>query len=153
MKELLTHLFMLIPLAWELVNDRDGEDEFQKRQDVTVRGLWALFAGILAVFAHWPILRNGDAFVELRHDGLILLSAAILSAAYHFLLFDYLIAFILKKRGVIHYSGQFGWFSYLGEKSVIDNLPLWRQLPAWFRAMIRITVFEAALLFYLYSIQ
>ena len=152
--EALAQVLALLPLAWELHNDRNGEDLEDKRNDVFIRGIIAAISGYLIML-----------LVTHRFPGGLFAGIA-LAIGYHFLLFDYLIAIILHKRGVINYSHywkyidelnggywvktKYGWFHYLGEKGTIDNVSAWRRMNPWIRLMIRLIVFQITLLLYIH---
>lgn len=153
--EALAQVLALLPLAWELHNDRNGEDLEDKHNDVFIRGIIALIAGYLIML-----------LVTHRFPGGLFAGAA-LAVGYHFLLFDYFIAALLHARGVIKYDriwtgsswrevryGPFdvlgGWFNYLGEKGTIDNVNAWRGMNPWIRLLIRLIVFEITLILYVF---
>ena len=125
-------LFLFVPCIWECWNDRNGD--LNKRIDLFYRGCLALCAGILChFFINVPFYKGAE-----------------LSLAIHFLLFDYMIAYILIKRQVVEVAGT-GWFEYLGYKGVVDNIRSWRGLAPAQRAAIRIVVFTASLLWFLWQ--
>lgn len=105
-------LLLIVPLAWELYNDKDGEQLSDKGLDVLLRVCFALAAAIIGyMLVDKPII-----------DGFIL------AMAIHFFAFDYAIVWLLKKRGVI--EGDVNLFEHLGKSYTDDVLrqftPLWR---------------------------
>lgn len=133
----LIHLFgflmLLYPLAWELHNDKDGDDHLvpigfgwtmkSKTLDVWIRG------GMMIMLAAMNHAMNDVSFF----------SSLMVSWAFHFFFFDYGIAFIL---------GRSNWFSYLGEKSYVDNLALWRNTHPINRFVIRLVFLTGSILNY-----
>lgn len=128
------------PLAWELWNDRNGDAHvtrakvfepvqvLSKRIDFYARMMIAVGAGLVGEIAL----------------GLDFFEVVFLSGAIHFAFFDYLIAWILIRKGVI--KGH--WFSYLGKKG-FDNWGPWQRLSPFNRLVIRMLALEFALVFYL----
>ncbi len=115
---------LFYPLAWELNNDKHGDDGYvkimghqvkNKTKDVYIRGL--LMVSISGL--NWMV--NGKCFG----------CSLILTIGIHVMFFDYLIAYIL---------GHHDWFSYLGQKSVVDNLPAWRSQSARNRFLLRLVI-------------
>jgi hypothetical protein len=65
-----------------------------------------------------------------------LYTAFFLSMALHFFLFDYAINIVLGRRP---------WFSYLGKKGVVDNIPVWRNLHPIMRFIVRLLTLTLAI--------
>jgi hypothetical protein len=125
--KLIAFLLLFAPLVWEVLNDMNGETLKEKKVDVFIRVLMALIAAIAGFFiADKPII-----------DGLIL------SLAIHFFFFDYLIHYILMKRGVIENKQH--WFEYLGKSYTDDVL---RQFDPWTRFIIKAGILVGALIIY-----
>ena len=103
-------LLLLIPVTWEVIDDRKGDSN--KGFDVFMRVLLGLLVAQSRYF-----------------DNII--TTFLLSMALHFFLFDYAINIVLKRQP---------WFSYLGKKGVIDTLPFWRNLHPWVRFGVRLIV-------------
>jgi len=135
MKEIIGVILLTSPLLWELWNDKDGDSHISrgfielpsKKVDVLVR---VFLVSILALFN--LLLNDKEIFKSVTFSG-----------AVHFLLFDYLIAYILSKRGII--KGQ--WWSYMGSKG-IDNYPLWKKLHPIIKLIIRVIIFIISSIIY-----
>jgi hypothetical protein len=108
-------LLLLIPVGWEIIDDRKGDSN--KGFDVFMR---VLLGGLVA-FSRW----FGNPY-----------TAFFLAMALHFFIFDYAINLVLNRQP---------WFSYLGKKGVIDTLPFWRDLNPWVRFAIRAGVLIIAI--------
>jgi hypothetical protein len=123
----LSLLLLLIPVGFHLWQDRRGEKPKEKAADIFMVSGIALLCSVAGYrLSAKPII-----------DGLLL------AWALHFLLFDYLIVIILKKRGVIETKEH--WFSYLGSSYTDDVL---RQFSPWQRLILKIWVFGVATLVY-----
>lgn len=125
-------LILFLPIAWEWQNDKDGDDHSvkilkwtipSKTVDVWIRGGWM----ILFSFIDHAI--NDRSFI----------SSFAVAFTGHIFFFDYGIAYIL---------GHKDWFSYLGKKSFVDNLPFWSTTDPVTRFLIRLVLFTGALLHY-----
>lgn len=116
---LITILWLLTPTLAEAINDWNGEDLRDKRQDVYMRIYLILFVP----FSLLPDLVGYSKAIALE-------------TALFILTFDYLMNIILKRTP---------WFSYLGS-GPIDQF--WIKLNPWFRFGIRVALFIAALLYY-----
>lgn len=116
---LITILWLLTPTLAEAINDWNGEDLRDKRQDVYMRIYLILFVP----FSLLPDLAGYSKAIALE-------------TALFILTFDYLMNIILKRTP---------WFSYLGS-GPIDQI--WIKLNPWFRFGIRVALFIAALLYY-----
>lgn len=120
-------LSLFAPLVWELFNDMGGDTKKSKRQDVFIRLLIALGAAVVG----WYLIDKP------------IIDGFILSLAIHFLIFDYAINYILKKRGVIETKES--WFSYLGKSYTDDVL---RQFTPMQRLFLKIGVLGVAITIY-----
>lgn len=143
--EVLAQGFALLPVSWELWNDRNGEDVKGKREDIAIRIILAALCGLVIMLLHNTLEPN---FPSNAYNWWMVLGGIALAAGWHFLLFDYYIAAILKKRGIIHYDGRFGWFSYTGKTSKFDKFELWKWLHPVNRLIIRLIVWEIGILTY-----
>lgn len=92
--------FCLLPTAWELYNDRNGENKKGKIKDTAVL---LVVTGLIAGLSYWL----GESPV----------SAILLIFGIRVMFFDYLINIILYKRKVIEKPGAEKWFSYMGEST------------------------------------
>lgn len=125
---LIAALLLLIPVAFHLYNDRNGDKPEDKAGDIFIVSAIALVAAIVGFFiSDKPII-----------DGLLL------AWAIHFMIFDYAIVAILKKRGVIETKEH--WFNYLGSSYTDDVL---RQLKPWMRFWLKVSVLAIATLVYI----
>lgn len=116
---LITILWLLTPTLAEAINDWNGEDLRDKRQDVYMRIY-------LILFVPFNLLPDLVAYSK----------AVALSTALFILTFDYLMNLILRREP---------WFTYLGS-GPIDQY--WKNWNPWLRFAIRAALFVAALLYY-----
>jgi hypothetical protein len=123
----LSILLLLIPAGFHLWNDRNGERPDEKAGDIILASALALIAAVVGYFI------SGKPII----DGLLL------ALGLHFLIFDYAIVAILKKRGVIETKEH--WFVYLGSSYTDDVL---RQFKPWQRLLLKIGVLGIATLIY-----
>jgi len=130
MIQFLIQLSLQLPLAWELNDDRHGEKKSAKALDVVKR----VALGLAVSFVWLPL-----------YCWQVCAAMFLLSMAYHFLLFDYLIVLVLKHYKVISSSAH--WCTYLGVTSTTDQLGWWREDP-WFRLLVRLIVFILCLSLY-----
>jgi len=114
-------LLCAIPTACELYNDRHGDTKKDHIRDVLV--LTVISLG-LALVLNW--------LFDYKLVGTMLLIWAI-----HFLLFDYLITYILKRNHVI--SPKANWFTYTGKTSTMDKYVA--KIPPWIRLAIKLLTF------------
>jgi hypothetical protein len=131
---ILAILLLFASTAWELYNDRDGEALSDKGLDVLLRVCFALAAAIIGyMLVDKPII-----------DGFIL------AMAIHFFAFDYLINYILWKRGVIerHIDKPqvLHYFEYLGN-SWFDSL--WKHWNPWLRFFVRLAFLVVSVVIYI----
>lgn len=130
------------PLIWEIHNDRDGDAHLSrgllrpykilsKRLDVVTRITIAVLVSMINYYA------AGASFW----------ASLILSGSLHFLLFDYIIAYILIENKVVS-SVNTHWFTYLGSKSVVDNWSFWKDQDPVSRLILRVLVFVTSLVVY-----
>lgn len=120
-------LLLILPTAWHLYQDRNGDPKEEKLIDILIVVCLAIFAAVAGyLIADKPIL-----------DSLLL------AWGFHFLVFDYLIVIILKGRRVIETKES--WYSYLGESYTDDVL---RQFHPHLRFGIKLVIFIAAVTVY-----
>jgi hypothetical protein len=129
MKAILVMIFVMVPVLWELYNDRNGD--LNKKKDVFMRAMLFAWAGAVI-----NILTGVSAVI-----------CILLSIGTFFLLFDYLIVIVLKHNKVI--SPTANWFTYLGKKGYVDNIFLWKRLGPWGRFITKVVVFTISLVLYL----
>ena len=126
------------PLIWEVLNDKDGDSHitrsFLKKWEVSSKKVDVMVRVIIALC----ISLINYLFYQIAPWKTILLCGAI-----HFLLFDYVIAYILIKRGII----KGNWYSYMGSKG-IDNVGWWKNLNPNLKLVARIIIFVIAFLIY-----
>ena len=119
----------MIALIWEVWNDAAGDTD--KKRDVYLRAILLVLEGVtlFAIFG-WPIPL-----------------AWILSTSIHFLLFDYIIAYVLIKNGTLEppRGVTYHWFTYTAKSGVVDNLKFWKNLNPWLKLLIRVGYFGLAL--------
>lgn len=139
--EILGLIILTAPLVWELRNDRTGDDHL-----IQIGFGWTIPSKSLDVF--W---RVGIAVLVAWLNNLItgrgFWPALGLSGGMHLMVFDYGVAYILKKNGVIAVSAH--WFSYLGTKG-FDTIKWWRNRSPFVRLLIRAGVFGLTTLIYFY---
>jgi hypothetical protein len=126
---ILTSIILLtFPLLWHLWNDRNGDKPSDKSMDILIVSIIAVAAAVIGFFiSNKPII-----------DG------SLLAWAIHFFAFDYLIVYILKKRGVIETKQS--PFEYLGSNYTDDVL---RQWSPWTRFWIKLGQLIIAIIIYL----
>jgi hypothetical protein len=118
-------LTLLASIGWE-VNDDQAGDVTGRWKDIGVRSfLWSLstVAATELFYVPW--------FVALA-----------LQLAVFVLLFDYLVAYYLIRKGTVQVKGAH-WFSYLSKKKWTDQLQAWAN--PWARLVVKLAVFVAAL--------
>ena len=127
---ILAILLLSSPTVIELYGDRHGD--FNKKEDVIYRFLFMTGFSILV----WIILKFN------------VLIAFNLSIAIHFAFFDYIIAYILIKNGIIEppRGVRLHWFTYVGKSGVVDNFKFWRNMRCGWRFAIRLTYLAVSLL-------
>lgn len=126
--EILSILILAIPLAWELWDDRNGDDH-SKNDDWILRGLLMIVCSI----AVW--------FINSHHN---FLQALFLSFAMFTALFPYLINIILYKRGVI---SNLKWWDHLSNKAIPDK---WISFIPWqIRMVMYLIILGAAVKLYI----
>jgi hypothetical protein len=123
----LSILLLALPLLYHLFNDRNGEKPSEKTGDIILVSALALIAAVVGYYI------SGKPII----DGLLL------AWGLHFLIFDYAIVAILKKRGVIEAKESF--FTYLGNSYTDDVL---RQFSPWQRFWLKIGVLVVAITIY-----
>lgn len=108
----------LLPTAWELYNDRNGENKKGKLKDTAV---FLVVTGLIAGLSYWLGQRP--------------VSAILLILGIRVMFFDYLINVVLYKRKVIEKPGADKWFSYTGEST-----HCWDQLAAKVHPVLRLVI-------------
>lgn len=129
---ILSFVVLIIPTVWEVQDDSQGD--FNKKEDVYYRALMGFAVSLVGLLPHTEGTFWFCVWVVSR--------GFILSMAMHFFVFDYWIAYRLG-----HYKD---WFSYLGQKGKIDNIPFWRGLNPWLRLVVRSVVLIVALVLYFF---
>jgi hypothetical protein len=127
MTAVLSLLLLLVPVGFHLWNDRRGEKPEEKAGDLILVSALALIAAVVGYYI------SGKPII----DGLLL------AWALHFLIFDYAIVAILKKRGVIETKEH--WFRYLGSSYTDDVL---RQFTPKERLLLKIGVLVVVVVIY-----
>jgi hypothetical protein len=123
---------LFVPAVWEVWNDQDGDDHSSKA-DLYAR------AGLVITCSMVIWLITGRSGIR----------AALLCTAFHFMIFDYWVAYKLEKNGVIKPGSC--WFTYLSKSAPYDKAPLWQRLGPWGRLVTRIVVLAITLTIYLYE--
>lgn len=121
-------ILCIIPTLWEIWDDRNGETKKDKTRDFLI----AVIMYSVIALANWWIFETHP------------LKSLALTFAFRLLVFDYAIAYVLIKRGVI--VGN--WFSYTGKTARWDKLIA--RVNPWLRFAARVVLF-AAVLWWLYS--
>ena len=124
----LSIILLLLPTAYHLYFDRNGELPEEKSHDIL------LMVAIAAT----------AAFIGYLIAGKNMLTGLFLSWAIHFMVFDYAIVYILKKRGMIETKESA--FSYLGSSYTDDVLRQWKP---WTRFWIKLGVLVGAVIIYI----
>lgn len=127
--EIIAWVSLIFPLFWELIDDRHG-DAVKKNQvfDMVMRLTFFALSGIFHQILY-------QKFIE----------GTVLSIAVFFLCFDYLVAYLLIRNGVV--IGH--WFSYLSGKKFFDKIMV--RLFPWQRLALRICVLIGAIILYFYE--
>lgn len=126
MGEALALILCFLPTVWEIWDDRKGETKKDKERDVVVAIV--LYIGVMLV-AWWlgtPPVKSISMMLGAR-----------------VMFFDYVIHYILIRRGVIH--GH--WFTYVGKTSTFDKRIA--KVNPWIKLLVRVVVFAAALVYFL----
>lgn len=133
--EILAILLLCAPLLWECTDDLHGDKN--KSRDVIVRWLIAVFiAVVIMVMGYFNMVH--------RHG---FWPSFCLSLSIHFAIFDYIIAYLLIKNGVI--DDEFNhWFTYMGKRGYTDNIKWWRNLNPWIKLFVRGIPLIISILFY-----
>jgi hypothetical protein len=124
---ILSVILLTFPLLYHLYSDQNGERPSEKTADIIYVSIIALVASLIGYF------NTGKPIV----DGFIL------AWAIHFLVFDYAIVYILKRRGVIETKES--PFSYLGKSYTDDVLRQWTPVT---RLLIKLGVLILAVVIY-----
>lgn len=118
----------MIATILEAYLDRNGDTN--KSTDVWLRVLLFILEGVLIKWAF-----GGNVFLAIN-----------LSAAFFFLVFDYLIHIVLYRNGVI---ASPAWFSYLGRSSKVDGIKLWKSIGHYGRLFVKLGYFLISIWLYL----
>lgn len=124
---LISALLLLVPTAWHLWNDKDGDRPEDKAGDILIVIAIAFTASAIG----WML-------------GQRMLDSLLLAWAIHFFYFDYAIVWILKKRGIIETKESV--FEYLGN-SPVDRLM--KKLSPMTRFWVRIGALIVAIIIYI----
>lgn len=121
---------LVVAVAWEVRDDRDGDVEWYDRlKDLLFRALW------------WSA---SICYAEFYFGKPLLPSAAMVAASF-VLFFDYLMAYYLIKRRIVY--GH--WFSYLSKKKWTDQIQA--HFNPWVRLLLKIVVFACAVMWFVVS--
>lgn len=140
--DILSFLILGYPTHAEVQQDSHGDTKKDKRKDWLRRLIWGSVAVMTSLGLH-----SLTTDLTVKSAITYALSAAFMSMAIHFLLFDYWIVTVLRKNGVIH--KWVNTFTYLGETA---NYPKWwrNMKPGW-RFAIRFVIFAVALVIYIHA--
>lgn len=119
-------VLLTIPLLYHLWNDRNGERPQDKTWDII------LVTGLALIWS----------FIGYKLSGKPIIDGLLLAWGIHFAAFDYLINWILFKRGVIENPD---WFGHLGKSYTDDVL---RQFTPKQRLVMKLVVLGVATLVY-----
>lgn len=126
--EVIGFALLFVPYIWEVYSDRNGD------HDKTVDVIWRVILSATAVLS----------CVHLTDHSIW--AAGLMCSAIFFLLFDYTVAAVLIKNGVIEAKS---WFSYMGKSGKFDNWGWWRNMHPGWRFAIKMSVFTGSLLIYI----
>lgn len=122
----------MIATIWEVINDRHGDSN--KQYDIIARLIliW-IEAALLHFIFHKPLV-----------DSLLL------STAFFFSFFDYLIAYILIKNGTLEPPRgiTYYWFDYIAKVGPFDNFKYWKELKPRTKLFVRVVVLIGAIIIY-----
>lgn len=123
----------MIATLWEVWEDRHGD--LYKSQDVIIR-IALLLAEAIAL--HFIFIKP-------------LIDSLFLSIAVFFMFFDYLIAMVLIKNGVVEprRGTTYTWWTYTAKSGVFDNLKLWKDAKPWTKFFIKLGALIAAVIIFL----
>jgi hypothetical protein len=132
-------LLLTSPYIWEVINDKDGDAHISrgpikilsKKVDVYARIAIAAFASSINWF--W----NGTNFG----------ASLFLSGAFHFLFFDYTIAYVLIQKRIVDWRYNH-WFSFMGTKSKTDEVMV--KMDPVSRLILRLLIFALAVTVYVF---
>lgn len=127
--EIIAWMSLIFALFWELIDDRYG-DSVKKNQvfDMVMRVTFFLVSGVLHQILYHKFFEG-----------------TVLAIAVFFLCFDYLVAYLLIRNGVV--IGH--WFSYLSGRKFFDKIMV--RLFPWQRLALRICVLIGSITFYFYE--
>lgn len=125
--EAIAIVLCLAPTLWEVYNDRNGEGRTDKTRDAIVAVI--MYAAVALVNWWWLDVHP--------------LRSLALTFGFRVILFDYLVQYVLIKRGVIH--GH--WFYYKGKTAKFDRII--KYLNPWVVLACRLVLFAACVIAYL----
>jgi hypothetical protein len=125
--KLLSILLLTVPTIYHLINDRNGEALSEKGKDILIVGAISLLAGYAGKYL----------------IGKPVIDSMLMVIAIHFLVFDYAIVYILKKRGVI--ETRESWYTYLGKSHTDDVLRQWSPVT---RLIVKLVILVGAVIIY-----
>lgn len=130
--EIIAFALLLVPTGWEVFDDRHGD--LNKSEDV----IWRVATGLVV------------ALIASKLNLIRFIIAFNLSMAMHFLLFDYLIAYVLIKNGTLEppRGVTYRWWTYVAKAGFVDNVPWWKRLNWSVKLGIRVVYFGISLILY-----
>lgn len=132
MKVTIYMLLLVAAIVWECLDDINGDTIKSNKKDVLMRS--GFFLG--AILYSWIWMGNA------------LLPSALMPFAVFFAFFDYLVAYILIRRGVVEVPGAH-WFSYLSGKKMFDQ---WLALiPPAGRIALRVVILAVTITLYIHG--
>lgn len=127
MGQALVILLCFAPTVWEIIDDARGETRKDKIRDAVIAaGLYSVIA-----LALWWILETHP------------LKSLALMIAIRVMFFDYVIAYVLIRRGVIKGS----WFRYVGKTARWDRAL--SKVNPWTKLALRIVIFAGSVTYFL----
>lgn len=124
-------LLLLLPLIWELYNDRNGDAHttrgLLKRYNIPSKKIDVIVRGGLDITI---------AFIVNKITNIPFVVCLGVTISNHIMFFDYLIAYILIKKGII--KGH--WYSYMGSGE-IDSNTIWKNINPHIKLVIRLIIF------------
>lgn len=124
MRELIAMALLLIPIGYELLDDRKGDKNHGFYVFVRI--------GLVLLVSIYPW------YIGHGYGASIAMAVGLFT-----MFFDYLEHAINLRRA--------DWFSFIGTTSKVDRMKIWKELSAWGRFAIRAVVFITALGLYILS--
>lgn len=118
---LLGFFITLIPVFYEVINDKFGESKKDKVKDA----LWLLIAAVVIMALFWWLFDINP----LKIGAMIL--------GWRILVFDYLMNIFLKEFSESHEN--INWFTYMGTTAFTDRLI--SKINPWIRLAVRVVLF------------